>query len=206
MFKPLFAVSRPFYNVDDPGGGNSPMDPPTPPEPPIDKSAWTPEQWQAEINRVAADTRRITTDRVTSQISAQQQAEAAAAAAAAAQAEAEARGEYDTLKSGYEATIAAHEDTIAALTAERDALQEQVIEWVTTEIGGLPEALRVLDPGEEAPLTTRMAWLAKAQVASEKMGVPSPVLPGNRPPAQPPSATLRDDVREQVRRATPKRF
>ena len=104
-----------------------------------------------------------------------EKATAAAAKAKADEDEAKAKGEFEKLAEERGTKLAEATTQAKTLTDERDALQAQVTAYedrdrkrIKDGLKDLPEDLAEFDPGEDVPLSQRLAWYAKAEAQAAK--------------------------------------
>jgi len=190
----MFALSMPFLSPDpDPGAGGNP-----PADPPEDKVTFDPKQ-QAELNRLLAEERRKSEQKIKDQTAKER-----------AQEEADRQRQADEAKGEYEKAKTALEQAKSAAETERDALKAENESYVTVltaqyeaEVTEIPEAIwKVLKPADDAPLSEKMTQLHKAKELAKEVGAGKPA--GNPPNPKPAGGGALDVEKEAAKlRARP---
>ena len=150
---------RQFFEADqgNPGGGGAKSDPPVDDKdgknPPAeltldDRSSWTPEQWQAEIQRIA--TKEKAEGRKAAEREYQQKQDEAAAEADLQKQEAE--GKYEEAKG----QLTKERD---AAVADRDRALELLKADIDTRWEGMPDSVKGTYSGEEDDVLAKSAFM-----------------------------------------------
>lgn len=199
--KTLFALSRPFYSTDDPGGGagNPSDDNKDKSGQTTDRSKWTQEQWEAEIGRVAKKERDEASEATKNRIKAEREEEDRKAREQKELDDSERKGEYEKAKADLEAKISETTEERDSLKAEVRVLRKYVDDTLQTEIDSMPDALKAFDPGEGAEIGARIKWLETAREAAKSLPA-NEAKPGSRPNPRPSGSTA-DQTLQEVRRS-----
>jgi len=96
-------------------------------------------------------------------------------------AEAAEQGKWKELAEKRDADLAEATSKLTATTTELDTLRTYVTDDIVAAVKVLPKALVAFDPGEDAPIAQRLAWLTKAKAAAAELDKQTPRGNGGDP-------------------------
>jgi hypothetical protein len=192
MNRRLYRSLPQMFDDDPPGGG----DPPNPDPPKPKKFEWDEEQ-QAEIKRIATkeakEAARVAREAALAEVAAKKAADDEEAKRKK-QVEA---GEFETVKTSLEQARDTAISERDALKDEHETLRTYVTADIAAAVKDLPKTLVAFDPGEDAPIGQRLAWLTKAKAAAAEMEKSSPR--GNGPNPK-PGGNVQINERQEIDR------
>jgi hypothetical protein len=170
-----------------------------PPVPPVkpDKPAFDDAQ-QKHINDLLAAERKNAEERTEQRLKTEADKRDQDAKDQRERDEAAKRGEFDKVRTELEGKVTATETERDTLKTENDALTAYFTAQYATALKDLPEVITAFAPAEDASVTEKSEWLAKAQEQAAK--VAGATKPGNGPNPKPgdPQHTI-EQATEQMR-------
>lgn len=189
-----------FFDADtgSPSGGAAitatQINPPAPPK--QEKPEFTPEQQEA-LNALLARERKDAEERTALRLKQEADAKAKAEQEARDHDNAAARGEFDKVRADLESKVALAEGERDALATEAETLRAYFDGQFQAALADLPEAILAFKPAEDADVSTKTAWLTKAQEQAKKLSASQ--TSGNHP--NPKAASGKLDIQTEVARA-----